>query len=159
MTDRSVISLSSGVVVVSCWSVQTGLILLGWNGFSLGLTKRFRGRKEVRLAGLLLGSTLNRATQNVRSWSDAGILDQISLCMMLDRADCWPQTAPCQPTALQLCEVQGVALLQRQGEGPRHLDLVKGTVRVIRSQRLTLLTELRLLNAMSANIVDSSRSL
>ena len=114
--DPSMISLSSGVVVVSRCSVQMEVILLGRNAFSLGLTKRFRGSKEVRLAGLLLGSTLNRATQKVRSWSDAGTLDQDSLCMMLDRAESWPQTVPFQPTTLQLCEVQGVGLLQCQGE-------------------------------------------
>ena len=89
VTDPSVISLSSGVVAVSGRSVQTGLRLLGWNGFSLGLTKRLRGRNEVRPAGLLLGSTLSRATQKVRSWRDAGTLDQDSLWMMLDRAGCW----------------------------------------------------------------------
>ena len=54
------IFLSSGVVVVSCCSVQKELILPDWNGFSLGLTKYFRSSKEVRLAGLLVGSTLNR---------------------------------------------------------------------------------------------------
>ena len=74
--DPSMISLSRGVVVIPGRSVHVGLRVFGRNGFSLGLTKRLRGRKELRLAGLLLGSTLSRATQNVRSWTDAGTLNQ-----------------------------------------------------------------------------------
>ena len=77
--DPSMISLSRGVVVIPGRSVHVGRRVFGWNGFSLGLTKRLRGRKELRLAGLLLGSTLSRATQNVRSWTDAGTLNQDSL--------------------------------------------------------------------------------